>query len=106
MIRQAGGGVAVHDLVGTRFLLLAGAEGHAWESAAASTARDLKIDLHAVRLQADDHAAQTRLREAYGVESQGAVLIRPDGIIAWRSDQRATLFTDELSVAVQRLLGR
>jgi 2-polyprenyl-6-methoxyphenol hydroxylase-like FAD-dependent oxidoreductase len=106
MIRQAGGGVAVHDLVGTRFLLLAGAEGHAWESAAASTARDLKIDLHAVRLQADDHGAQARLREAYGVESQGAVLIRPDGIIAWRSDQRATLFTDELSVAVQRALGR
>jgi hypothetical protein len=106
MIRQPGGPVAVHDLVGTRFLLLVGAEGQAWESAAAPTARDVQLDLRSVRLQPDDHAAQARLREAYGVEPQGAVLIRPDGIIAWRAEQGPTFPLGELSVAVQRVLGR
>jgi 2-polyprenyl-6-methoxyphenol hydroxylase-like FAD-dependent oxidoreductase len=106
MIQQAGGAVPIHDLVGTGFLLLAGADGHDWEGAAAAIARESRVDLRVVRLQPDDRAAQTRLRDAYGVDARGAVLIRPDGVIAWRSERGSTDLARDLRAAIQRVLGR
>ncbi|HEU4627386.1 MAG TPA: FAD-dependent monooxygenase [Steroidobacteraceae bacterium] len=106
VIARADGPVAVHDLVGKRFLLLAGSGGQAWERAAATVAPELRIDLHAVRVEPTDSSAQSRLREAYGVDEQGAVLIRPDGIIGWRSASGTADATGALRAAVERVLCR
>ena len=44
--------------------------------------------------------------EAYGVDFDGAVLVRPDGHVAWRSRSSASNPTETLRAALDRLLGR
>jgi putative polyketide hydroxylase len=47
-----------------------------------------------------------RWRAAYGVGSDGAALIRPDGFVAWRSRGRAPLPEDTLRQVLTRALAR
>ena len=68
------------DLVGKGFLLLTGAKGAAWVDAA----RGLEIEPVAVGTGAYA-SADPQWRETYGIEESGAVLVRPDGHIGWRS---------------------
>jgi putative polyketide hydroxylase len=86
-IQHAGRTVPLHDLVGKNFLLLAGRGGDGWESAAAAIARDLRVDLQTARGDAD-----------------GVVLIRPDGVIAWRSNERPEHADRRLREVFQQLL--
>jgi 2-polyprenyl-6-methoxyphenol hydroxylase-like FAD-dependent oxidoreductase len=60
------------DLFGAKFVLLAGAEGSAWRDAA----RANNVDFHQIQ-----HAS---FCDAYGISPAGAVLVRPDGFVAWR----------------------
>ncbi|MCX7384001.1 MAG: FAD-dependent monooxygenase [Alphaproteobacteria bacterium] len=71
------------DLCGDRFALLAGPAGGAWISAAGQAAPSLS----AWRIGAPGGLEDSggRWLEAYGLEANGAVLIRPDGHVAWRS---------------------
>ncbi len=78
------------DLFGERFVLLAGTAGAAWRDAARAAARALAAPLDAPTLESGEWT------EAYGIEADGAVLVRPDGHVAWRSasgtpDPAATL---------------
>lgn len=82
--------VTTLDLFGDGFVLLAGAEGGSWAEAAETAASALGVDLafHRVALAAEGGAltdVQSRWAEAYGVGAAGAVLVRPDGIVAWRT---------------------
>ena len=44
--------------------------------------------------------------DAYGVDTDGAVLVRPDGHVAWRSRTSASNPLDVLRTALDRLFGR
>jgi 2-polyprenyl-6-methoxyphenol hydroxylase-like FAD-dependent oxidoreductase len=69
----------------SRFTLLAGAEGQDWVSAARSAAAALGIPLQTVRIGQDVTTDLDVWQRLYGVSAGGAVLIRPDGHVAWRS---------------------
>jgi putative polyketide hydroxylase len=97
LIQHGGRRVAIHDLVGRRFLLLIGADGDEWEKAASS--------VPTARLEQEDAPAQARLRDAYGVGTRGAVLIRPDGVIGWRSENEAADPARELQHALNQVLA-
>jgi 2,4-dichlorophenol 6-monooxygenase len=92
----------------TRFTLITGIAGEAWATAAAAVAADLGVPLEAVvigpgREITDLYYDWARLRE---VEEDGALLVRPDKHIGWRS---MTLPQDperELRAALAALLGR
>ena len=47
-----------------------------------------------------------RWREVYGVEAGGAVLVRPDGYVGWRSRAGADDPARTLETALDRILGR
>jgi 2,4-dichlorophenol 6-monooxygenase len=71
----------------TRFTLITGITGEAWSAAADSVARDLGIPLETVvigpgREVTDIYYDWARIRE---VEEDGALLVRPDKHIGWRS---------------------
>jgi 2,4-dichlorophenol 6-monooxygenase len=71
----------------TRFTLITGIAGEAWADAAAKVARDLGIPLEAVvigpgREVTDIYYDWARIRE---VAEEGALLVRPDKHIGWRS---------------------
>ncbi|MDX6744115.1 FAD-dependent monooxygenase [Actinocorallia sp. A-T 12471] len=91
--------VATHDLLPPgAFLLLAGSDGAAWADAAQALALDLNLDIHAYLIGPNAHltdptGAWQALR---GHDDKGAVLVRPDGHILFRSpttteDPRTTL---------------
>lgn len=67
-------GLSTRDLFGHRFVLLAGP---AWRAATEDAAKALDIEL-------DRHDLST-LDTEYVVPPDGAVLVRPDGVIAWRA---------------------
>src|SRR5262245_2428774 len=78
------------DLFGEYFVLLAGADGAAWRDAALQLANRLGIRLVARRIGAGGDLVDVdgRWPSAYGVGSSGAVLVRPDGLVCWRAEER------------------
>jgi hypothetical protein len=84
--------ISTLDLLDGRFVLLAGPDGAPWYEAAAVAAASLSIELAVYRIGPDgdlldlEHGWSTGM----GVSPEGAVLIRPDGFVAWRSSTLAT----------------
>ncbi|MFG3549044.1 FAD-dependent monooxygenase [Streptomyces sp. NPDC047725] len=77
--------VSTLSLVDRRPLLMAGAKAAEWCDAARAVARRTGIDLDVVRLGDDVTERERSWHDATGVTETGAVLIRPDGFVAWRS---------------------
>jgi hypothetical protein len=71
------GAASTIDLFGRGFVLLTGADGGAWAEGwrTAAHERSLPLDVH--RLAA--------IQDAYDITARGAVLVRPDAVVAWRS---------------------
>lgn len=98
------------DLVAPgHFLLVAGEEGQAWCDAAKGVAKDLGVPLDAVRIghiegdYRDPRCAWLRQRQISG---NGAVLVRPDRVVAWRSFGAASNPTAVLAKTLLAILGR
>jgi putative polyketide hydroxylase len=88
MLEREGKPISTRDLFGPHFVLLAGPDGSNWKSAAhsARAALHLPLDIYQVGGEAADILdTGNTFCDAYGITDGGAVLVRPDGIIAWRS---------------------
>jgi hypothetical protein len=92
-VRHDGGRKSILDLYGDGFVLLTGLEGGAWQDAARG--RDLVV-----------HTLDgPELGDAYGLESTGATLVRPDGFVAWRAKRLAADPAAQLGAALDALLA-
>jgi 2-polyprenyl-6-methoxyphenol hydroxylase-like FAD-dependent oxidoreductase len=69
------------DLVGPDLVLLTGGKGTRWAEAAAV----VPLATHTVAAAGPVVDADGRFPEAFGIEDDGAVLLRPDGVVAWRA---------------------
>lgn len=91
------------DLFGGGFVLLSGQDGAGWHDAAAA------LGLTAYRVGVDVADLDGRWAQAYGVTASGAVLVRPDGFIAWRAtsagDEPAAALGDVLGDVLRTILG-
>jgi hypothetical protein len=58
------------------------------------------------RIGADVKDAAGGFEAAFGTGAAGAVLVRPDGLIAWRASASVEDLEDELSGALGAALGR
>lgn len=83
---RAGERISTLDLFGQRFVLLSGAQGESWLTAGKEIAARLKLDLDCYRAGSDISGVDGDLEAAYGISPRGAVLVRPDGFVAWRSE--------------------
>jgi 2,4-dichlorophenol 6-monooxygenase len=98
------------DLVAPgRFLLIAGEGGAAWCEAAERLAEAGELPLDAIRIGhvegewRDPRSAWLRQRE---ISAQGAVLVRPDRVVAWRSLGAAADPAAVLGSALAQVLAR
>jgi 2-polyprenyl-6-methoxyphenol hydroxylase-like FAD-dependent oxidoreductase len=95
------------DLFGARFTVLTGADGADWRVAAHSAAERYGVPvasymIGAAGLEDRDGAFAGR----YEIASEGAVLVRPDGYVAWRAPSGPTDGEDSLAHAVGQVLHR
>jgi 2,4-dichlorophenol 6-monooxygenase len=93
----------------SRFLLIAGEDGDDWCSAAQKLAADTGLPLDGLRIghadgdYLDPRSTWTRHR---GHSPGGAVLVRPDRFIAWRSPDLTGDPASDLQAALLSILGR
>jgi putative polyketide hydroxylase len=106
-LERDGERISTIDLFGPRFVLLTGPRGHAWREAAAAQAAPSRPELVAYTIGGDGEVADPAdtWQAAYGVEDDGAVLVRPDGQVAWRSRSGSGEATAVLRAALDAVLG-
>ena len=104
--------VSTHDLAGKgHFTILTGISGKAkWADAAARVRNELSIEIPVYSIGGVDY------RDVFydwskkrGVGEKGAVLVRPDRFVAWRSngdEEDAEKRADKLVKVISRVLGR
>jgi 2-polyprenyl-6-methoxyphenol hydroxylase-like FAD-dependent oxidoreductase len=96
--------ISAIDLYGSEFVLLA--DRQPWAEAGRLVAERLGVRLQAIVLGADVVDIEGRWRERYGVGEGGAVLVRPDGYIAWRSPAPDAAPADTLERVLRQILSR
>jgi putative polyketide hydroxylase len=88
------------DLFDTGLTVLAGSEGSAWRQAAMRIRVEARLPLrfHQIGQEGELFDTSGRFETLYGIGSGGAILVRPDGYVAWRArsagahDTRAELY--------------
>jgi len=86
VVTDRGSRVSTIDLFSDRWVLVSGPDGNDWSNRVrrSAAARVLGVVWHAIQPAGDLEDAAGRFSAAYGVGADGAVLIRPDGFVAWR----------------------
>ncbi len=78
------------DLIGRDFVLFAGPDGSSWIAATRDLAERARLPITALRINEDVVAGAETLMAKTGIDPSGAVLVRPDGFIAWRARSTPT----------------
>lgn len=109
---RAGRHLSTLDLFGQHFVLLAGADGSAWRDAA----RDASAHFNGVTVDgyvigsggdfSDSEGTVDRFEDSYGISRSGAVLVRPDGFVAWRRKEMAPTAVTTLVGVLSSILSR
>lgn len=96
------------DFFGPGFTLLAGARGDTWIVAANETAQQLgvRVDAHAIGARGGWMDADSAFGQRYGIDATGAVLVRPDGHVAFRMQRPTADPTHALMGALADVLAR
>jgi hypothetical protein len=77
------------DLFNGQWVFMYGPTGKAWLDAVENVPEAHEVDLQCYQIGTNAvwHDVQNRWTAAYGVTESGAVLVRPDGFIAWREKE-------------------
>jgi 2-polyprenyl-6-methoxyphenol hydroxylase-like FAD-dependent oxidoreductase len=107
-LERAGTRISTLDLFGRGFVLLAGAAaGEAWRRAGAEAETQLGLAVESVVVGGEELLdPDGGFADAYGLSPAGAVLVRPDGVVGWRSVDAAGASEGALREALERLLCR
>jgi putative polyketide hydroxylase len=99
--------ISTIDLFGPHFVLLGGADGGAWRRAAQAIGPSWPpLSVFTIGKDGDLGDPDGHWHEAYGVDADGAVLVRPDGHVAWRSRSGDSNPLQVLHAAMDRVLGK
>jgi putative polyketide hydroxylase len=93
------------DLFEKSFVLLAGSAGQAWATAARALGGPTPVQAFVIGPQGDLQP-ESDFEGLYGVGPDGAVLVRPDGHVAWRSAGASQTPAADLRQALDRILRR
>jgi 2-polyprenyl-6-methoxyphenol hydroxylase-like FAD-dependent oxidoreductase len=106
-VGRQGQRISTLDLLDGRFLLLAGPAGTPWQAATPGVADSFAIDLVAYRLGAggDLLDPDDGWPAKMAMSPEGAVLVRPDGFVAWRTSTLPASPERRLEQVVSSILG-
>ncbi|MFJ2131519.1 FAD-dependent monooxygenase [Streptomyces sp. NPDC087845] len=115
VLEHEGRRISALDLFGGGFVLLTAAPGGAWDVAAEPLdAREPAVAVR--RIVGPEHRAapgegpvyvdvEGTFLSSYGIGAEGAVLVRPDGFIGWRTSEECSRARRRLSAAALGLIG-
>jgi 2-polyprenyl-6-methoxyphenol hydroxylase-like FAD-dependent oxidoreductase len=107
VVERQGRRVSTIDLFAGEWVLFAAAAGDTWRDAATVTPGAPELPVRFYRAHESDlRDIANAWKGAYGVGPDGAVLIRPDGFVAWRGDDAKPRTRKEFASAVERLRYR
>jgi len=75
-------------------------------AAAKAAGNEPEVVLHTIGEGGEYRDAEGSWQTLYGLDPDGAVLVRPDGYVGWRSRSEPGNASDELRKAVDSILGR
>ncbi|UQA97350.1 aklavinone 12-hydroxylase RdmE [Streptomyces halobius] len=105
-VRRAGERISTVDLFGSGWLLMTGEDGAGWTEWALSASNELGVPIEVHGLATDLRDPDGELAERFGIGTRGASLIRPDGVVAWRTatrpDDPAATLRDVLAQVLSR----
>ncbi|MGW2652367.1 FAD-dependent oxidoreductase [Streptomyces sp. NPDC001478] len=110
-LRRGGERISTLDLYERSFVLLADASDTVWRAAAARVAERLGVRLDAYGIGTGPGAdlepeAGADWAEAHGTDREGAVVVRPDGFVAWRAESAVGNTEQALYEVMAALLRR
>jgi 2,4-dichlorophenol 6-monooxygenase len=107
-LQKDGTRLSTHDITGGAgaFGLIIGSEGDSWTNAAAIAAEKFGIRINVARIGAgytDPDGVWARVGQ---IGERGAVLVRPDNHVGWRSTEAVDQPEHTLTRAIEAILGR
>jgi putative polyketide hydroxylase len=107
-VRHNGKEISLLDLFGKSFVLLAGKEGDAWREAAEKIMLDVGVELvaYSVGSNGDLVCGKGKWESVAGISGSGALLVRPDGFIAWRAYGQPVGLKKKLETVLMQALCR
>jgi len=96
--------ISTIDLPDGEWLLLTGTNNQAWLRSACNTGNhsDILLKVYCIGISGSLIYKDDTLQNVFGIEEDGALLVRPDGFIAWRSVH----FSDDLLKVLLQLCGK
>lgn len=106
-VRARGRCVSTLDVIGPQFTVLVGETDRRWRNASRTVNKTMGVPVRCAALRA---AGARSARDLMGISPTGAVLVRPDGHVAWRcaelaADARAEDAAQALGGALGRVLS-
>ncbi|KAK5047028.1 hypothetical protein LTR84_006970 [Exophiala bonariae] len=107
-VQRNGLRISTLDLFTKNFVIMAGTQGKEWCHAVSSVATLLKVELDAYVVGRESKlvAPDGQWEYAAGISPKGAVLVRPDGFVAWRSWGMPSNAERKLGDVLKKVLGR
>jgi putative polyketide hydroxylase len=106
-LQRGGEQISALDLFGQNFTLLAGPVGSAWTEAVRDGAKLLSVDVELHEIGKNGLTDPTGgFPAAYGITPNGAVLVRPDGFVAWRAKTGEGASAERIKSTLATLLCR
>jgi hypothetical protein len=98
-VDHAGSRVSTLDLLGPGFTVFTDDDGDGWDAAAASVGQTLRVPV-------DVHRVGGRWTDVTGLSRGGALVVRPDAFVGWRSTTLPERPDHELAHSLSRILHR
>jgi putative polyketide hydroxylase len=100
--------ISTLDLVGPDFTLFTGSSGAPWASAANAVSEMFKVPIsaHSIGSDSEIRDIEGRWAESTGLAPDEALLVRPDGFVAWRTGALPPSPENRLGQMLCQILGR
>lgn len=95
------------DFLGDSFVLFTGKKNELWHWVSSMTEKKsgLSIPVYGIGKTEMLGVMETSVQKALGISESGAVLVRPDGFVAWRTDRDNAADLISFGTSLQQILG-